>query len=276
MVDESLQRGIAPQFIEALTHGILLPILDRLRHDDTLSLEIRNGYVDIYYRGGRLLGSTRNGGRGRSAPSSTGSTATSTPTTAPALPQRPPRSIAREDDARAWVDALAPTSRPWTSASPSTPRSSASTSRRSLRDNNRHARGERTDYMIVDIEYAQSPRAFPGRSRLPLRHGRPSLAGRGRQQPRAGPSRRCIIEMKAGDAALASHPVAGDPGKTLSRASPSTCATSRPSSRLSRARRSRPATSCCAPNSATMFETKKRLGLPSSPEEHAGARDHRA
>ena len=72
MVDESLQRGIAPEFIEALTHGILLPILERVRHNDALTLELRNGYVDLYYRGGRVLGIHKEtGGPAASAPSST-------------------------------------------------------------------------------------------------------------------------------------------------------------------------------------------------------------
>ena len=51
MVDESLQRGISAEFEEQFTSGILLPLLERVRHDDTLSLEIRNGHVSIYYRG---------------------------------------------------------------------------------------------------------------------------------------------------------------------------------------------------------------------------------
>src|SRR5271157_4316887 len=55
VVDEKLQRGISQAFEDQLTGGILQPLLERLRRDDTLSLEVRNGYVDIYYRGGRLL-----------------------------------------------------------------------------------------------------------------------------------------------------------------------------------------------------------------------------
>ena len=50
------RRGIGREFVEQFNSGVLRPILQRVQHDDTLSLEIRNGYVDIYYRGGRLLG----------------------------------------------------------------------------------------------------------------------------------------------------------------------------------------------------------------------------
>ena len=69
-----------------------------------------------------------------------------------------------------------------------------------VRDNNRHHTGECSDYLIVDVEYAQSPAAFPERKanyrfdmvgfRWPLKGGR-------------GVVRPVIMEMKAGDAALA-------------------------------------------------------------------------
>ena len=60
MLDSLPQRGITESFIQQFESGVLRPILDRLRHDDTLSLEIRNGYVSIYYRGGNLLRLTAN------------------------------------------------------------------------------------------------------------------------------------------------------------------------------------------------------------------------
>ncbi|MGD0998948.1 MAG: hypothetical protein ABR941_11615, partial [Thermoleophilia bacterium] len=55
IVGDKRQRGISEEFEGQLTGGVLQPVLERLRRDDTLSLEIRNGYIDIYYRGGRLL-----------------------------------------------------------------------------------------------------------------------------------------------------------------------------------------------------------------------------
>ena len=71
-----------------------------------------------------------------------------------------------------------------------------------VRDNNRHGTGARSDYFIVDVEYAQSSRAFGRKAdfrfdmvgfRWPLAQSGP---GRGRVMP-------VIMEMKAGDAALA-------------------------------------------------------------------------
>ena len=35
--------------------GFLFPLLDRVKKDQTLMLAIRDGYINIYYRGGNLL-----------------------------------------------------------------------------------------------------------------------------------------------------------------------------------------------------------------------------
>ena len=50
-------RGLSDDFLNSLksNHGLLKPVLDRVKKDDTLMLAIRNGYINIYYRGGNLL-----------------------------------------------------------------------------------------------------------------------------------------------------------------------------------------------------------------------------
>jgi len=48
-------RGINQQFIDDLKSGCLEPLLDVVKNDDDLQLEIRNGYINIYYQGGNLL-----------------------------------------------------------------------------------------------------------------------------------------------------------------------------------------------------------------------------
>ena len=54
-------RGLSNAYIEDLQKGVLASILAAVQGDDTLSLCIRNGYVNIYYRGGSLLKITDNG-----------------------------------------------------------------------------------------------------------------------------------------------------------------------------------------------------------------------
>lgn len=49
------KRGISQSFVDDLSDGFLQPVLALAKADDTLSLCVRNGYINIYYRGGSLL-----------------------------------------------------------------------------------------------------------------------------------------------------------------------------------------------------------------------------
>jgi hypothetical protein len=48
-------RGLSGKFMISLKSGLLKPVLERVKKDDTLMLGIRDGYFNIYYRGGNLL-----------------------------------------------------------------------------------------------------------------------------------------------------------------------------------------------------------------------------
>jgi len=52
-------RGLSAEFMNELLNGFLTPILKLVQNDDTLSLQIRNDYLNIYYRGGNILKLTR-------------------------------------------------------------------------------------------------------------------------------------------------------------------------------------------------------------------------
>ncbi|HPA41283.1 MAG TPA: hypothetical protein PKV69_04665, partial [Candidatus Hydrogenedentes bacterium] len=51
-----MPRGLKPEFLEAFLSGLLKPILDRVKRDNTLDFQIRKDEVHIYYRGGKILG----------------------------------------------------------------------------------------------------------------------------------------------------------------------------------------------------------------------------
>ncbi len=48
-------RILSEVFMNDLKSGLLKPILDRVKADDTLMLAIRKDYINIYYRGGNLM-----------------------------------------------------------------------------------------------------------------------------------------------------------------------------------------------------------------------------
>ena len=48
-------RLLGPTFFNALKAGSLTPLLDYVIADNTLDLEIRKNYINIYYRGGNIL-----------------------------------------------------------------------------------------------------------------------------------------------------------------------------------------------------------------------------
>ena len=203
IVGDKRQRGISEAFVGQLTDGVLRPILERLRRDDTLSPEIRNGYIDIYYRGGRLLNLRANAKADKF-------------TTAfderycvegewcPKLPPNPGKTIESPEQAQAWVDVFAPHKQIMDIHFCKRPKIEREYQQAVVRDNNRHGSGERSDYLVVDVEYAQSPGAFPLRKanyRFDMVGFRWPLAAERRGRDVVMP---VIMEMKAGDGALAS------------------------------------------------------------------------
>lgn len=47
-------RGLSPEFMDDLLDGMLSPLLELVKADDTLSLNIRDDYINVYYRGRSL------------------------------------------------------------------------------------------------------------------------------------------------------------------------------------------------------------------------------
>src|SRR5262245_13665291 len=49
------RRGLSLEFMDSLRIGLLSPVLERVRGDRSLCLELRRDYFNIYYRGGNLM-----------------------------------------------------------------------------------------------------------------------------------------------------------------------------------------------------------------------------
>lgn len=54
MIEKFNKRALDSEFLGDLLEGPLTPILERVKKDDTLCLELRGSFIDIYYRGGTL------------------------------------------------------------------------------------------------------------------------------------------------------------------------------------------------------------------------------
>ena len=260
MFDEGLHRGISKDFEDQLTGGILS------RSSSGCSTTTRSPW-----RSGTATStsttaadgcsaSTATAGPTASAPSSTEHYCNIDPAYCPTPARRSRRtSIGSEDDAQAWVEAFASYKQVMDVLFSDHPKLEREYQQTVLRDNNRHVVGERTDYMILDIEYAQSPRPSPSEVELPLRHGRHALADAEAAHRASGLATPVIIEMKAGDGALASHAAgARSQARRGHRGLPR--AARRAASLAAR-------TTCCATSSPTVFAPSSDSACPRSQDD---------
>lgn len=265
MVDESLKRGITAEFEEQLKSGILRPILERVKNDDTISLEIRNGYVDIYYRGGRLLGLHAQSKASKFLTQFDERYFGDETTYGARRPEPPTKTIESADDAKVWVDAFADYKQAMDIRFSLHPKIEREYQQAVVRDNNRHWSGDASDYVVVDIEYAQSPRAFPEQNanyRFDMVGFRWPAEGRTRASGVVTP---VIMEMKAGDGALASPQLKKDSDELSPGLVKHVLDIERFLTPEAGETTSGPYRLMCD-ELLDMFETKRRLGLPSIPK----------
>lgn len=266
MINEQFERGIGDRFEEQLTGGILQPILERLRHDDTLNLEIRRGYVDIYYRGGRLLGLHQQArGEKFAAKFDTRYLEGHDGYTSATPDNAPPAIVASRADADEWVEAFSFYKQAMDIRFCAHPKIEREYQQAVVRDNNRHATGDLSDYFVVDIEYAQSPSLCPDREagfRYDMVGFRWPASGSSRSDVKATP---VVMEMKAGDGALASGRTADGSGLALPGLAKhvhdiETFLAPEPDGSPSE-----PYLAMCG-EIQRLFDTKRRLGLPCIPK----------
>lgn len=270
MASEDVTRGISEDFEAALKEGVLKPLLDRVCNDDTLSLEIRNGYVDIYYRGGRLLGL-----HGQAGDTKFGTQfderyfgddpdhPAKYPSKRP--PEAPPKTIASPEDSEAWVDAFAHYKQAMDVRFSLHPKIEREYQQAVVRDNNRHTSGDASDYVVIDIEYAQSPRAHEGQEcnyRFDMVGFRWPADGKTRASSRVTP---VIMEMKVGDGVLASPPVKPGSSELMPGLKKHVLDIERFLTPGEGESASRPFRQLCQ-ELVDVFAIKQRLGLPSLPK----------
>ena len=188
-------RKLSVDFLKALKDrsGVLNPILERVKMDDTLMLAIREGYINIYYRGGNLL---------RISPGKHGKIDYEAhfdkkydDSNQHRVFQnlRLPAVIMSQAESRSWVSCVPMLKEIMDFWFCKHPKHEREFQQIVARENNRSPISQSTEYFITDIEYAvEKPRA---RFDMLAVHW---PAGENGNECRAA-----LIEMKYGDSAIA-------------------------------------------------------------------------
>ena len=184
-------RGLSQRFTDELVKGLLAPIRARVLADRSLCLEIREDYVNIYYRGGNLL---------RLSTAASGYVAFFDTEYAKgddgALSQALPAvEIQNVQDVEAWLAVMPTLKLAIDLYLGRHPKEEREAQQLILRDNNFGGVSRATDYYICDIEYANPH----GRFDLVAVHWPSNGAIRKKQDGR----RLVLVEAKYGDGAIA-------------------------------------------------------------------------
>lgn len=185
-------RGLSAKFLKNLkVGGFLQPLIQRVKADATLCLEIRENYINIYYRGGNILRIKENNGYvawfDEKYCSNNIFSAIKT------LPKK----LKVESDVQSWIIAfplLKQTMDFWFRKNPKDERECQQAI---LRENNSCGVGNSTDYFIIDIEYDNHKGA-----RFDLVAVKWESDGVIRKLTKGYKPKLCFIELKYGDNAL--------------------------------------------------------------------------
>lgn len=180
-------RGLNRTFLQDLQSGSLRPLLDRVHLDRTLCLELRDDYLNVYYRGGNLL---------RLGTAGDGYVAVFDVKYAKGAPLELPNSSVRDpDDVAAWLHAMPGLKLAMDLFMGQHPKEEREIQQLIARDNNIGSVSRSTDFFVCDIEYANA-------------HGRFDIVGvhwpsTGVDRKQSDGRRLVLGEVKQGDNALA-------------------------------------------------------------------------
>jgi hypothetical protein len=147
----SYRRVVSTAFADDLKHGKLSPLLSRIKEDDTLMLALRDGYINIYYRGGNLLKVEQKSSGGKYIALFD---TKYHKTNAEPLPLQFPCPINNEADSRTLVDAIPALKYSMDIYFSQHRKSEREFQQLVARENNCSPISNETEYFIVDIEVA--------------------------------------------------------------------------------------------------------------------------
>jgi hypothetical protein len=153
-VKKTTMRGLSEEFLEDLDKGRFAGLTNRIRLDHTLDLQIRNDYVNIYYRGGNLMKLELNGG----AYTATFDQNYGRGNTLSPLPS--PMVLKSKRDIDRWLDAFQDLKLIMDHYFSARGGAEREAQQLIVRENNFGKMGTATDYFICDIEYAREGMRF--------------------------------------------------------------------------------------------------------------------
>jgi hypothetical protein len=183
-------RALSQTFMANLLNqdGLLRPILERTKQDHTLMVSIREGYINIYYRGGNILRvkENHNGSYNAFFDNEYNKSGLQCPVL--------PGTIETQESAKSWVDSFQALKGIMDIYFSENSKPEREFQQLVARENNFSTIANQSEYFISDIEFADSD--FGARFDL--------LALRWLASQRKSPSncRPALIEMKYGDGAL--------------------------------------------------------------------------
>lgn len=190
-----MSRGLSDSFLQALQgDGILSCILDEVRNDDTLDLQIRKDEVHVYYRGGRIMGVKPSGG----------GYAFDFDVKYFVRPDlrfdMPSAHVSTAEGAAAWVRALPGLKRAMNHFLAGNPRQEREYQQVAVRENTYSRLANSTEHFIIDIEYSTTIAAASITTKFDMLGIMWPADERSRAEKRT--PRLTIFEMKYGDDAL--------------------------------------------------------------------------
>ncbi len=182
------KRGLSSYFMNCLKEdGLLHSLLTRVKCDPTLCLEIRQNYLNIYYRGGNLVKIEEKGCYIASFDTDYGISDD----------RLPKKELCVKDDVQRWVDVIPYLKQAMDFWFGVHPKEEREFQQLVVRENNGSIIGNSTDYFIIDIEYDNHSGA-----RFDLIAVEWESVGTVRKLQKEYKPKLCFVEMKYGDGAL--------------------------------------------------------------------------
>ncbi|MDD4017939.1 MAG: hypothetical protein PHV28_08335 [Kiritimatiellae bacterium] len=183
-----MMRMLSEDFLTDLKNGLLQPILERVRQDNTLMLAIRDGYINIYYRGGNIL-RLREQSKGQYKPAFD-SQYNIFGKTIPNLPA----DIKDPNDVRIWLESFPRLKEIMDFYFSKCPKPEREFQQLVARENNDSTISNESEYFISDIEFADSE--------LGARFDILAIRWLATQRKKGSKCKPAFIEMKYADGAL--------------------------------------------------------------------------